>query len=174
MILENETVRLRAVEPTDLTLLYTLESDPAMAEVNFATAPANRRMIEQYIAGYTADIHAQGQLRLVIESKADGNAAVGTIDISDYNAHDGRGFAGIAVLEGYRRRGLAKAALELLCAYAADTLGMHQLAAQTAVDNVASRALFASCGFKSAGRLRSWLRRGRQYADVLIFQRLFS
>ena len=50
---------------------------------------------------------------------------------------------------------------------------MHQLAAVVAVDNAPSIALFKSCGFKSTGRLRSWIRRGRTYADALIFQRLF-
>lgn len=173
MILQNDLVRLRAVEPADLCLLLTLESDPAMAEINFATAPASRHMVQQYIDNYSADIHKQGQLRLIIESVADNFTPVGTIDISDFNPHDGRGFVGIAILEQWRDRSLGHNSLSLLCDYAANTLGMHQLAAQVAVDNTASRALFAGAGFKSAGRLRSWLRRGKQYADVLIFQRLF-
>ena len=63
--------------------------------------------------------------------------------------------------------------LTQLCDYASTTLGMHQLAAVVAVDNAPSIALFKSCGFKSTGRLRSWIRRGRTYADALIFQRLF-
>ena len=50
---------------------------------------------------------------------------------------------------------------------------MHQLAAQIACDNEASRRLFDRCGFKPCGMLRSWLRRGRHYADAIIVQRLF-
>lgn len=173
MILENDIIRLRAVEPADSVLLLSLENDPALAEINFATAPASRHMIDSYIAAYRADPAAQGELRLVMETRSDGKA-VGTIDISDYNGRDRRAFVGIAVVEGERRKGYGRAALDILCTYAARTLGMHQLAAQVAVDNNASKALFTACGFKSAGRFRSWVRRGRSYADVIIFQRLFE
>ena len=50
---------------------------------------------------------------------------------------------------------------------------MHQLAAVVSVDNAASRALFDAAGYRTAGRLRSWVRRGRSYIDVLLYQRLF-
>lgn len=173
MTLENDIVRLRAVEPHDSQLLFSLEADPAMDEVNFATAPASRHLIDRYIASYTADLHSDGQLRLIIEAR-DSGKAVGSIDISDYNPRDRRGFVGIAIVEGERRKGYGRAALEILCRYAALDLGIHQLAAQVAVDNTASKALFTSCGFKPAGRLRRWIRRGRAYQDAIIFQHLFE
>ncbi len=71
-------------------------------------------------------------------------------------------------------KGMGTKALDLLCSYASEVLGMHQLAAQIACDNEASRRLFDRCGFKPCGMLRSWLRRGRHYADAIIVQRLFS
>ena len=172
MITDNCKVRLRAVEPTDLDFLFSLETCDGAAENGFATAPVSRQMLWEYIQNYTADIFAARQLRLVIEDIATGEA-VGAIDIADFEPRDRRGFVGIAVQPDCRRQGFALAALQLLCDYASSTLGMHQLAAVVAADNEASRHLFAAAGFKPAGRLRSWVRRGRQYADALIFQRLF-
>lgn len=162
-------VTLRAVEPSDLDFLFLLESADS-GEGAFASAPVSRQMLWQYIESYDADIYASRQLRLVVE--CDGVAA-GAVDIYDFDPRNRRGFVGIAVSEGMRGRGIGRAALEELCAYASSDLGIHQLAAVVAVDNDASRALFASCGFKGCGRLRSWVRRGRQYADAIIFQRLF-
>ena len=127
---------------------------------------------DQYIENYNADIYAEKQLRLVIVENESGSA-VGTIDISDFDARDRRGFVGIALVARYRGMGYASEALGLLTDFAARTIGMHQLAAVVAVDNEASRALFEAAGYSTAGRLRSWLRVGRSYVDVLLYQRLF-
>lgn len=166
---------LRAVEPSDLDFLYMLESAEGCADASLYSAPVSRHMLWEYIHSYSADIFADGQLRLVIEAEsADGSCIrAGTIDISDFEPLNRRGFAGIIIAPEFRRRGYARAALTQLCDYASTTLGMHQLAAVVAVDNAPSIALFKSCGFKSTGRLRSWIRRGRTFADALIFQRLF-
>lgn len=167
-------LNLRAVEPSDLDFLYMLESAEGCADASLNSAPVSRQLLWEYIQSYTADIFAAGQLRLIIEADEDGQKhRVGTIDISDFEPLNRRGFAGIIIAPEYRRHGYARAALTQLCDYASTTLGMHQLAAVVAVDNAPSIALFKSCGFKSTGRLRSWIRRGRTYTDALIFQRLF-
>lgn len=173
MPLRGERVSLRAVEPADLDMLFLLENDTGSRQSSFATAPASRQMIWQYINDYQADIFAEKQLRLVITDNTDGKA-VGTIDISDFNARDRRGFVGICIIDDMRGRGYGSEALALLCDYARQTLGMHQLAAVVAIDNEASKALFDSAGFATAGRLRSWLRSANHYTDVLLYQRLFT
>ena len=164
-------VLLRAAEPFDLDFLYTLENENVSTD-GALTAPPSRRMLHDYLTAYSADIFADKQLRLVIADAATGDA-VGAVDIYDFAPRDRRGYVGIAVLERFRGRGYGKAALDALCTFASGSLGMHQLAAMVAADNDAARSLFASCGFKGCGRLRSWLRRGTRYADAIIFQRLF-
>ncbi|MDE5661695.1 MAG: GNAT family N-acetyltransferase [Muribaculaceae bacterium] len=163
-------VSLRAVEKEDLDFLFMLENTTDIARAGFATAPASRRMLWEYIENYTADIFADKQLRLIVVAEG---KAVGAVDISDFDARDRRGFVGIAIAPQYRRRGYGRAALVQLCEYARTTIGMHQLTAVVAVDNTASLALFAACGFKTCGCLRSWVRRGNSYTDARICQRLF-
>lgn len=173
MQISDTRIILRPVEPEDLDTLYLLENATSRAEGGFATAPASRFELSRYIESYSADIFAEKQLRLMIVAR-DSGRTVGAIDISDFDARNRRGFVGIAVIEDERRKGYGRAALEVLCGYAADVLGMHQLDAQIAYDNEASRALFGACGFRTCGRLRSWLRRGSSYADALLYQRIFA
>ena len=165
-------ITLRAPEPSDLDFLFALESADACGEGSFASAPVSRQMLWDYLQNYDADIFAAKQLRLIAIDR-DGGQRVGAVDIYDFDPRNRRGFVGIAIAEAFRGRGYGKAALEALCSYASSTLGIHQLAAVVAEDNTPSRALFSSCAFRGCGRLRSWLRRGSQYADAIIFQRLF-
>ncbi len=165
-------IRLRAVENDDLDFLFRLENSDDARAAGFTTAPVSRQMLWDYINSYDADIFSAKQLRLIIVD-ADGTR-VGTIDISDFDARDRRGFVGIAIDEPFRGKGYATEALSQLCRYASETLGMHQLVAVTGVDNTASRRLFTAAGFRSNGRLRSWIRRGSSYEDALIMQKLFA
>lgn len=169
--LSNDKISLRAVERDDLDMLYLLENDIAAGGGAVASQPLSRLMLWRYIEQYSADIAAEKQLRLVVADAS--GQAIGAIDISDYDAVNRRGFVGISILEAFRGRGYGRAALDMLCGYAARVLGMHQLAALVAVDNAASRRLFAAAGFKPCGRLRSWLRHGNTYTDVIVFQKLF-
>lgn len=173
MTLSNDKVTLRAPEPSDLDFLFLLENDSAVAWASLLTAPVSRQQMWDYINSYNADIFSAGELRLVVVDNASG-APVGAVDLTSFSARDRHALVGIAVAEGCRRQGFGKAALTLLCSYASTTLGIHSLAASVAEDNIASRALFESCGFRSCGRLRSWVRRGRIYADAQLYQILFQ
>lgn len=172
MTVSDSTVLFRAPEPADVDFLYLLENASGRSEAGFTTAPLSRFQIAEYINNYKADLYGERQLRFIIVSVASGQP-VGAIDIADYDPRDRRGFVGIAICEQERAKGYGTAALRLLCGYAAEVLGMHQLVAQVAVDNEPSRGLFARCGFKTCGSMRSWIRRGRHYTDALLFQRIF-
>lgn len=166
-LLTDRDLRLRAPEPSDLDTLYIWENDPELWPCGNATAPLSRHRLSEYIESYDANIFAAGQLRLVVE--VEGRAA-GTLDITDFNPRDHHARLGIFIAPEYRRRGYALRALRLAMAWAASSIGMHSLVALVAADNAPSRSLFASAGFKTCGRMRSMLRRGRSYADIIIYQ----
>lgn len=126
MTLSSKRIHMRAPEPSDLDFLYLLENSDGAEGSGFTAAPVSRRMLHDYIEAYSADINTDGQLRLVIEDTATGQA-IGTADISDYDSRDRRGFVGIIIADSHRRQGYGKEALQLLCDYAATTLACTSL-----------------------------------------------
>ena len=84
--------------------------------------------------------------------------------------------AGIGILihgAGDRGRGFASDALDVLCRYARQVLGLHQLWCSVAPDNAASLALFRRAGFVECGRKREWRRTPDGWADELLLQKIF-
>lgn len=170
--MNNDSLFLRAPEPADVDMLYLLENERDAADTALHPAPLSRLQLHDYIATYDADIYSARQLRLIVVRGDDGQA-IGAVDLYDFDARNRRAFVGIGLLPQYRGRGAGHEALQLLCRYAAETLGIHSLAALVVADNEASTALFKGAGFTVTGRLRSWHRRGNSYADVFMMQRLF-
>ena len=66
-LLQSPTVRLRAMENTDLPLIYRLENDSRMWDTTSTVQPLSRSTIRRFIKGTTGDIYEDRQLRLVIE-----------------------------------------------------------------------------------------------------------
>lgn len=168
MTSNNHNISLRAPEPDDVDMLYRLENHPEVWQVTWGSAPVSRQMIWDYVQSYSADIYRDKQLRLVIQA---GQQAVGCLDITDFDPSNGRAMIGIAVEEAHQGQGIAKQALAQAINYCRDELGLHQLAAIVPRDNERSLRLFTSAGFKTCGRLRSWLRRGKSYADAMVIQK---
>ena len=165
--MENKQLRLRAVEPSDIDFLYRIENIPAVWSVSFGDAPVSRQMLWDYVNSYSADIYTDRQLRLIID--VDGTP-VGTVDITDFNPRHRRAMLGIAVDPAHQRKGYARAALNEAITRCRLTFGMHQLSVMVPRDNTASMNLFESLGFTTSGCLRSWLRRGQSYIDVILLQ----
>lgn len=168
---QGELVRLRAMEPEDLEVLYRMENDPETWDVSNFTVPYSKYVLKQYMEDSQSDMFADRQLRLMIVRCEDGQV-VGTVDVTDFVPMHRRGEVGIAVRKAFQGKGYAREALSLLCDYLFGFLFMHQLTAHVAVDNEASRRLFASCGFVECGVLKEWWFAGGQYKDVVMLQRL--
>lgn len=172
-MLSDDTIILRALEPDDLDVLYRWENDTSLWSVGTTIAPFSRKQLWDYIATYDNDLYSARQLRLMIVSR-DSGEALGTIDLCDFDPANARMSVGILVDPSHCRRGIATRALRLVTEYAQSTLGLHQLYAYVPAGNRPSLKLFGKCGFRTAGCLRSWLRRSGGYDDVIILQHLFS
>ena len=89
LYLEDEVVKLRALEPEDLELLYTIENDTTLWQKGCTDVPYSRYALKQYIASQPADFYEQRQLRLLIVRKCDGKA-LGLIDLTSYEPRHAR------------------------------------------------------------------------------------
>lgn len=170
-LLENDRIRLRALEPEDLDWLYRAENDTRVWQAGATLTPFSRYVLKEYIDVSHRDIFELKQLRLVIELRST-HAAAGMIDLFDFDPHHRRAGVGILVGSSFRGGGVATEALTLLAEYAFSFLHLHQLYAHVPVTNKASKALFSGCGFAVAGVLADWLAGAGGYEDVWVMQRV--
>jgi diamine N-acetyltransferase len=168
-LLNDNTIALRALEPTDLDTLYRWENDTALWVVSDTVAPYSRESLWHYLEEYTGDIYSQRQLRLMITMDGDGTP-VGTVDFLNFDPLNNRAELGLFIQREYRGRGLGLRALELLTAYAREHIGLRQLYVYIAVDNVVCLKLFENYGYRRVGTLQSWVKRGTVYHDVVLLQ----
>ncbi len=115
-------IRLRALEPEDLELLYSWENNVSYWILSSTVVPFSKYTLKRYLENSHKDIYETGQLRLMIDHIAD-NATIGTIDIFDFDPFHKRAGVGILIAnEDYRRKGFATMALKCLIDYCFSTL----------------------------------------------------
>lgn len=171
-MLRSSKLRLRAVEPEDLDLMYLIENDTALWPCGQASVPFSHYALKQYIAESSNDFFHDRQLRLVIETSE--GIAAGFIDLQNYEPLHHRAEVGIVVVPEQQRKGLATEALRLLAKYVTLHLGIHQLYALVPEGNTASVGLFKKCGYKETATLQDWLNSPQGWQAVIVFQQVVS
>ena len=172
--LENETIRLRALEPEDLEVLYRWENDLSIWPSGNTLAPYSRFALRDYIEKtLTEDLYAMRQLRLMIVDK-NGEKKMGTLDMFDFEPFHSRAGIGILVAPEYQSQGIGSQALELFIQYVFHFLKLKQLYCHIPEDNVISLALFQKNGFEISGKLHSWLNMAEGWKDVYILQKILN
>jgi len=168
-LLENEDIRLRALEPEDLEFLYKWENDTTLWEYGNTLTPFSKFVLRQYLENATLDIFEARQIRLIIEDKAT-NKPAGTIDLYDFEPYHNRAGIGILIDESFQQRSYATQAMELMKDYAFDFLKLDQLYAFIPMMNVPSIHLFRKCGFDESGLLKNWNKTADGCTDVFVYQ----
>lgn len=171
MNLEGAICRLRAMEPNDIDNLYTWENNMSVWSVSGTTAPFSRHTLSRFIDEQQFDIFQTKQQRLIIDSM-DGDA-VGAIDIFEFDPLNRRAGIGILIHDlSLRGKGYATDAINIVCNYAKQHLGVHQLWCNVGVENSASIALFEKCGFEKVGIKRDWIQTPQGYEDEQLMQKI--
>jgi diamine N-acetyltransferase len=170
-MLQGEKVRLRAITASDVDHIHAWENDSALWHLGATVQPYSREVIMEFMAHAAHDIYTTKQLRLMVEALE--GRTIGTIDLFDFDPKNQRVGIGILIAEqSDRKQGFAKDAVQVLCDYCFDVLGLHQVYCHVAVDNPASIALFTAAGFETRGELRDWVRKGRGFVNAVMMQKL--
>lgn len=166
-----ENVRLRALEPADLELLYLWENDPEIWRVSATIAPMSREVLSKLISDQKYDLYASRQMRLMIDVD---NVSVGCVDLFNFEPLHRRFGVGILIYaDEHRRRGYASRVIEQVKDYAHNILDLKQIWVNINEDNPASIALFESCGFVLSARRKEWINRAGKFIDELEYQYIF-
>ncbi|MFD2519157.1 GNAT family N-acetyltransferase [Salinimicrobium flavum] len=167
--LKGDIVYLRALEPEDLSFLFSVENDEEFWEVSSTSTPYSSYILKQYLENSHKDIYEVKQLRLVI-CETNGDLA-GFIDLFDFDPKNRRAAIGIIIKnKRHRHKGYGSEALSLLCDYCFTHLGLHQVYANVGIENAASRLLFEKAGFIRAGQKKDWILSNGTYKDEILYQ----
>jgi diamine N-acetyltransferase len=179
MKLTGNQIRLRAIEPADIDVLYAWENDTDHWKVSNTQTPFSRHVLTQYIETAHQDIYSVKQLRLIIVEHHDASGllkepkAIGCIDLFDFDPNHLRAGVGILIADDNdRRKGHASEALTLLINYCFELLNLNQLYCNIGINNESSILLFKKHGFEITGVKKNWIREGNSFKDELLLQLL--
>lgn len=168
------SIFLRAMEPEDLELLYTIENDSSLWDVGTNRSFFSRYALRRYLSEQPADIFQSGDLRLTICRRTDARP-VGLVDLTGFNPIDSRAEVGIALLREARGRRYGTEAIARLEEFATGQLRIHQLYAYISKENnPVCRQLFLSAGYQEVAVLPDWHFLRDDYEDVSLFQKIFE
>ena len=171
-MLSGKLIKLRAVEPEDLDLMYEIENDTSLWECGVATVPFSRYVLKQYLEQSSVDFYRDGQVRFTIETLDEG-CAIGFADLQNYDARHQRAEIGVVLLPAWQGRGMGAEAMKLLGTYASDFLHLHQIYAYVEASNTKVQHLVTSIGYEKTATLPDWLCSAEGWQPVYLFQLIF-
>ncbi|MBR4970205.1 MAG: GNAT family N-acetyltransferase, partial [Paludibacteraceae bacterium] len=104
-MLSSAKLRLRALEPEDVNLLFKWENDYTLWEEGITNVPFSRYELKQYIIN-VKDIFSDRQYRFMIEDCLS-QKAIGTLDLFEFDLMNLRAEVGIYIEKDSRQQGYA-------------------------------------------------------------------
>ena len=165
-------IKLRAIEPEDLDLLYRIENDMELWNVGTTNVPYSRYLLHDYVANAKNDIYTDRQVRMMVENYE--GQIVGVVDLVSFDPANCRAEIGLIILNSYRCQGYGTAVLNQILDYALRILHLHQLYAYIDIDNYSSLQLFKKAGFVVVSEIKDWLYDGAKFHDSMLVQYVFQ
>ena len=162
-------ISFRALEKSDLEVLYAWENDSENWAVSQTSEPISNFTLELFIENAGKDIFATRQLRLMIIENTT-LEPVGAIDLFDFEPLHKRVGVGVLITKDKRLHGYADEAVKLIKKYVFNVLNLHQIYCNIAADNVVSLKLFENNGFEIGGVKKEWLYLDNVWTDEYFLQ----
>lgn len=167
-------IKLRALEPADIDLLYKWENDPEIWRVSNTYTPFSRYVLEKYIEYSHLDLYQVKQLRLMIDifdTDRKKKRSIGSVDLFNFDPYHNRAGVGILIGEkSYRKKGYASAALGKMIDYGFNVLQLHQIYCNIIPENSESLGLFKKYGFRVCGKKKDWIKTPGRYVEEYMLQ----
>jgi ribosomal-protein-alanine N-acetyltransferase len=166
--LQGGGIRIRAFRDADAEAFAAATHDPEIVAHSGLprshTPDSARELLHRLNA-------AEDFVQLAI-ADAHSDALLGTVILFNVARHEARCEVGFWLTPGARGRGVATAAVGLICGWAIREWGIERFDAHSDVDNPGAHAVLERNGFKREGVLRGWGARGADRVDAVHFGRL--
>jgi len=169
MFLFGEKIFLRALEPSDVELLYQWENDPEIWKISQTLTPFSKYTLKQFVDCAQEDIFKVKQVRFMI-NLIHTKQTIGILDIFDIDFLNSRAGIGILIDKYHRNQELGTEAVQLATNYLFNTLHLHQIYCNVVCSNEISIKLFEKCGFFVIGTKKDWTKTETGFEDVILLQ----
>lgn len=170
-VIIGKQVFLRALEPSDIDLLYEWENNVDVWNISDTVQPFSRFNLEKYVSS-PQDIYTQHQLRLMI-CEINTKETIGCVDLFDFSPLHNRVGCGILIAEhDHREKGYARDAINLTVDHCFNFLDCHQVYCNILEDNFKSINLFENQGFKRIGLKKDWINKNGKYQNEYLYQKV--
>ena len=148
--LEGELVYLRPLADRDMDLILTWRAEAEVRKQLFSARPPTRVEHEAWLA----DLQQRGDREEFVIIVLGSDQAVGTIGLSRIDRTRGEAEYGILIGEpGWRGRGVARDASEVILRYAFSDLGLARVYLSLFADNAPALGLYQKLGFSAQPNL---------------------
>lgn len=168
--LRDGNISLRALEETDVRLMYQWENDTTLWDISDTVSPFSLEALSLFVKT-SVYCDTSDQMRLII---CFNDNPIGCVDLFSISRVNHNASVGVLVYgKEYRNRGYATIALKLLERFAYESLEIHTLKAEVNIDNINAQKLFKGLGYDNVGILKKWKRVSNGvFKDVIIFQHI--
>ncbi len=165
--LEDELILLRPWRQEDIPAIVAACNDPETIRWTTIPTPYSREDAQAWLERCET-AWDEGAAPLAIVDKASGEiAAAITLWL-----HGKVGELGYWAAPAFRGRGYVPRAVELLCTWGFEELGLPRMQLGTFPGNTSSERVAEKAGFTREGVLRSWLEQRSERRDVTMWSRL--
>jgi RimJ/RimL family protein N-acetyltransferase len=165
---QNETIRLRGIEPSDAPYFYRWNLDSERARfLDFVWPPVSEASVNEWAETQSKQKLEGDSFHWIIENKT--GDPVGSINTHRCNPRTGNFSYGIDIAAEHRRQGYARAAIRLVLRYYFEELRYQKVTTSVSSQNEGSIRLHQNLGFQEEGRLRRVIYTQGQYVDELWF-----
>ena len=171
MFLHGKKVFLRALEPSDVELLYQWENDPEIWKISQTLTPFSKYTLKQFIDSAQEDIFKVKQVRFMV-NLIHTKQTIGILDVFDIDFLNSRAGIGILIDKNHRNQELGTEAVQLATNYLFNTLHLHQIYCNIESNNLVSLKLFQKYGFSIIGTKKDWKKTETGFEDVILLQQI--
>ena len=167
-----EGIKLRALEPEDIDVLYSIENNKDLWKYSNRNEPYSKYTLKKYIEIQNQEISESKQKRFVLSNND--KIVFGFIDLFDFETFHRRAGIGLVILSDYRNKGFGSKGLELIEYHSKLYYNLHLLYANVAYENKESNLLFKKMKYDLVGVKKKWNYYNNSFHDECLYQKILD
>ena len=167
-----EDLKLRALEPEDIDVLFSIENDSELWRYSNRNEPYSKYTLKKYIEIQSQDISESKQKRFVLSNND--KIIFGFIDLFDFESFHRRAGIGLVILSDYRNQGFGSKGLDLIENHSKSHYNLHMLYANVAYENKESIFLFKKMKYNLVGVKKKWNYYDNSFHDECLYQKILD